>query len=181
MRVLDKRPQYSRRAMLKTSGAATFGAALVVAGGTVTCPQGAWAMSPKALSPQAMATLIHMSRDIYPHDRLADKFYAKAVGGFDEKAAGDEAFKLIMENGTADLDAAAKLNGADSYLAMGWEKDRVTLLREVEDTPFFQAVRGDLITSLYNNPEVWPLFGYEGESFSKGGYLERGFDDIDWL
>ena len=28
---------------------------------------------------------------------------------------------------------------------------------------------------------LWPLFGYEGESYSKGGYLEHGFNDIDWL
>jgi hypothetical protein len=28
---------------------------------------------------------------------------------------------------------------------------------------------------------VWPAFGYEGESASKGGYISRGFDDITWL
>ena len=31
------------------------------------------------------------------------------------------------------------------------------------------------------NEDVWPIFGYQGESFSQGGYIERGFDDIDWL
>jgi len=25
------------------------------------------------------------------------------------------------------------------------------------------------------------MFGYEGESASKGGYIHRGFDDIAWL
>jgi hypothetical protein len=25
------------------------------------------------------------------------------------------------------------------------------------------------------------LFGYEGEAFSKGGYLTRGFNDLRWL
>ena len=25
------------------------------------------------------------------------------------------------------------------------------------------------------------LFGYEGESYSHGGYIDRGFNDIDWL
>ena len=40
---------------------------------------------------------------------------------------------------------------------------------------------GGLVTGLYNQKEVWPLFGYEGESFSQGGYIDRGFDDIDWL
>ena len=48
-------------------------------------------------------------------------------------------------------------------------------------TPFFQKVRGSLVTGIYNNPEVWAILGYEGESASKGGYINRGFDDIDWL
>ena len=38
-----------------------------------------------------------------------------------------------------------------------------------------------LVTDLYNQKEIWPIFGYEGESFSQGGYIYRGFDDIDWL
>jgi len=25
------------------------------------------------------------------------------------------------------------------------------------------------------------LFGYEGSSADKGGYIERGFDDLTWL
>ncbi|TIP32839.1 MAG: gluconate 2-dehydrogenase subunit 3 family protein, partial [Mesorhizobium sp.] len=29
--------------------------------------------------------------------------------------------------------------------------------------------------------ELWPIFGYEGESYSKGGYITRGFNDIEWL
>jgi hypothetical protein len=35
--------------------------------------------------------------------------------------------------------------------------------------------------ALYRNKQVWPKLGYEGPSFPFGGYLERGFDDIDWL
>jgi hypothetical protein len=41
-------------------------------------------------------------------------------------------------------------------------------------------LRSDLIASLYNNPEVWPKFGYEGSSAEHGGYINRGFNDIDW-
>jgi hypothetical protein len=51
----------------------------------------------------------------------------------------------------------------------------------MESSGFFQKVRGSLITGLYNNKQVWEKFAYEGESASKGGYLYRGFDDIDWL
>ena len=38
-------------------------------------------------------------------------------------------------------------------------------------------MRGGLVVGLYNNKEVWPLFGYKGESFSKGGYIDRGFNE----
>ncbi len=62
-----------------------------------------------------------------------------------------------------------------------WERDRVVILRSMEDSPFFQTVRGGLVTGLYNQKAVWPLFGYEGESYSKGGYIDRGFDDINWI
>ena len=55
----------------------------------------------------------------------------------------------------------------------------VAQLRRVERLQ--QAVRGDLVVSFYNQKELWPHFGYEGESYSKGGYIARGFDDIEWL
>ena len=37
------------------------------------------------------------------------------------------------------------------------------------------------VVALYDDHEVWELLGYEGPSFDKGGYLDRGFDDLDWL
>ena len=80
-----------------------------------------------------------------------------------------------------DQPAAAQGKGHAGYLAIGWERERVDLLRGMEDSAFFQAVRGGLVTGLYNQKAVWPLFGYEGESYSQGGYIDRGFDDINWL
>ena len=37
------------------------------------------------------------------------------------------------------------------------------------------------VVALYDDHEVWELLGYEGASFDKGGYIDRGFDDLDWL
>ena len=51
----------------------------------------------------------------------------------------------------------------------------------IDASAFFQKIRGGMVTGLYNQKEVWPLFGYEGESFSHGGYIDRGFNDIAWL
>lgn len=164
----------TRRELLSRSMAA--GASLVVGAGFVAGADAAWAMETAVLKPRTMATLIQMARDIYPHDHVGDEFYAVAVKGYDtaEAAPGIEA-------GIAALDAAAQGRGHADYLSVGWERDRADILRSMEESPFFQQIRGGLVTGLYNQKAVWPLFGYEGESFSKGGYINRGFDDINWL
>jgi hypothetical protein len=169
----------TRRDLL--SRGAAIGALAVAGPGFVAAPDAAWALEAKGLKPETLATLIQVARDIYPHDRVATRFYAAAVKGHDEKAATDAAHRKLIEDGVAGLDAMAREKGARSYAETGWEADRVALLRAVSGDAFFQTVRGGLVVSLYNQKEVWPLFGYEGESYSKGGYIDRGFDDIAWL
>lgn len=173
MRIIDKTPKVSRRNFLAGGGAA---AALVVSGSAVMCPVEAWGLDVKVLKPETMHTLIKLARDIYPHDRLGDRFYAIAMKGYDE--AGQ---KADAEAFVAKLDAKAKAVNGAAYADHQWEATRSELLRELQGDAFFQKVRGGLVTGLYNQPEVWPLFGYEGESASKGGYVNRGFGDIDWL
>ena len=164
----------TRRELL-ASGTA-MGTALVVGTGFIASATEAWAAEAEHLQPATMAALVQMARDIYPHDRLADRFYAVVAKTHDTAEAAPG-----IEEGIASLNILAVGAGHPSYVETGWEVDRVALLREIESTPFFQGVRGGMMVSLYNNPDVWPLFGYEGESYSKGGYLEHGFNDIDWL
>lgn len=169
-----ERPALTRRALLKQATVA--GAIAVVGGSFVAAPDAAWALGVEHLKPATMATLIQMARDIYPHDHVADEFYANAVKDYD---TADSA--TMIEAGIATLDAAARGKGFSSYLDTRWERDRVDMLRGMENSTFFQTIRGGLVTGLYNQKAVWPLFGYEGESYSKGGYIDRGFNDINWL
>lgn len=164
----------TRRELLARSTAA--GTAFLVGVGYVASPSAAWAMQVEHLQPATMATLIQMARDIYPHDHVADNFYAAAVKGYDTAEMKD-----MIESGIAALNAAAQGKGFASYADTGWERDRVDILRAMESSPFFQTIRGGLVTGLYNQKDVWPLFGYEGESYSQGGYIDRGFDDISWI
>jgi len=96
------------------------------------------------------------------------------VGDID---SAQQIIRIVQAKGRKDRN----VKGHASYLSMGWERDRVDLLRGMESSGFFQKIRGGLVTGLYNQKAVWPLFGYEGESFSKGGYINRGFDDINWI
>lgn len=164
----------TRRQLLSRGIAA--GAGFVVGAGFVAAQDAAWATEMNALKPKTFATLVQMARDIYPHDHVADEYYVIAVKGYDKPEEVDG-----IEAGIVSLDEAARKMGHGSYLDIGWERDRVEVLRSIEDSEFFQKIRGGLVTGLYNQKAVWPLFGYEGESYSQGGYINRGFDDIAWL
>ena len=178
MRLVDRRTQISRRNFLKTTGAAGPVAVLV---GTSITADSAWAQAATTIKPAVLATMVKAARDIYPHDQIGDVFYVRAVTPWDAKAAKDPAVATMLADGVARLDADAMAKHNSTYLAMLWEADRVALLRGIEDTAFFKAMRSDLVVSLYNQPELWPKLGYEGSSAEHGGYIARGFNDIDWL
>ena len=178
MREIDRRTPVSRRLLLRTGAVAV--PAAVVAGASISA-SAAWAQDAKAIAPHAMATLVKAARDIYPHDQIADSFYVRAIKPWDAKAGKDAALKAMVADGVARLDQDAGERHGSTYMAVGWEADRVALLRGIEHTKFFRTLRADLVVSLYNQPEIWPKFGYEGSSAEHGGYLASGFNDIDWL
>lgn len=176
MRVMDKQVKVSRRGLLGATGASLV-AMTVMPTGMIIGADSAWAAMAKNIKPETFATLVQMARDIYPHDKVADKYYAMVVEGLDAGAGKSGDDLKLLEHGVTELNTAA----SGSYMKVGWEKDRVGLLQAIESSGFFQKVRGSLVTGIYNNKELWPLFGYEGASASEGGYIDRGFNDINWL
>jgi len=179
MREVDRRSKYDRRVFLK--GAATTVPAVAIATSTGLGVSDAWAEDATTLTPATLKTLMKMARDIYPHDFLGDSYYITAVKPWDEKAAKDPAVKSLINDGVARLDQEANDHHKMPYVQVAWENDRVALLQRIEQTAFFQKIRGDLVVSLYNQKELWRKFGYEGSSAEHGGYIKRGFADIDWL
>ena len=181
MKTLNSNPdsKVSRRDVLKGGGAMV--AMSILPTGIVVGAHNAWAAVAKSLKPKSFATLVQACRDIYPHDRLEDAYYAQVVEGFDDEAASDEKQKRLLEEGVSALDKAAQSVHGVSYLAVGWEDQRVAILSGMQNDAFFQKLRSTLVTGIYNNQKVWAVLGYEGESASKGGYLNRGFNDINWL
>ena len=171
-----KQKGMNRRQFLETSGRATAGVA-VLAGATVLAdPKGAWALELASLDEHTAKSLLAMTRTLYPHDTLADQYYAGVVGALDGEAAGNADLAASLKEGVADLDAAMGV----PFVELS-EGNRLEVLTARQDSPFFQKVRGTTIVALYNNPLVWRHFGYEGASFEFGGYLDRGFDDLNWL
>ena len=180
MRIVPKIPDINRRSFLATFGVSAVG--LGLAGSAVLPSRQAWAqeMMP-SLSPEAAQTLLQMARDIYPHDRIPDRLYQTAIEPYHSAAENDPAFKAVIEEGVRRANHEASHMDSAAYINIAAEEDRVAILHKMQDDPLFQKLRGDLVGSLYNQPAVWELLGYEGPSADKGGYLHRGFNDIDWL
>ena len=179
MREVDRRGKYSRRIFLQ--GAASAVPVVAIAASAGLGIEDAWAADATTLTPATLKTLVKVARDIYPHDMLVDGYYITAIKPWDARAAKDPAIKALLEDGVRRLDQDAQDRHKVAYAQVPWEADRVVLLQGVEQTDFFKKLRSDLVVSLYNQEELWPKFGYEGSSAEKGGYIKRGFNDIDWL
>lgn len=177
MRVIDKIEVMDRRGFLTRS----MGTAALLAAIPVLPAEAYAAVTLKTGTPAVVPTVVKMARDLYPHDRLPDAAYEAAVGTIDAQFADDKVNKLSMTQGALELDAAAKKLGGKPYLAIAKEEDRVAVLKAIEGTAFFKAMRAGMVTALYNQENLWVKFGYEGSSAEKGGYLHRGFNDLDWL
>jgi hypothetical protein len=180
MRLLNWTRRFSRRGFL-AGGAATIAAVAATSGAVLADAQAAPETGPTELQPEEIRTLLKFTRDLFPHDRLEDSFYLKAIAPLQEEAAKDPSSRRLLAGGVAQLNRLAIAADGKPYSDVPDEKLRVSVIKQIEGGAFFTKVYDTTITSLYNQPEVWPKFGYQGPSSSLGGYTNRGFSDIDWL
>ena len=120
--------------------------------------------------------LIRMARYLFPHDVLADRVYTEILAPLESTLANNSLLAESMDAGHESLNAAA---GGD-WLGANTEL-QIAAVRSLENSEFFRAVREAVRTELYYHPAVWELIGFEGSSVEYGGYIDRGFDKIDWL
>ncbi|SDT45755.1 hypothetical protein [Microlunatus soli] len=109
--------------------------------------------------------LVRLLRAAYPHPDFPDGPYERTADTILAATESDVWVRVTLAHGLTTLP----------------EDLTEQSLREMADAEFFGFVRGLAITTLYDDHEVWKLLGYEGASFDQGGYLHRGFDDLDWL
>jgi hypothetical protein len=161
----------SRRDFVKATGLLT---GLLAAGSPLAllAPSRAWALELHALTSEEGATLMAVTRTIAPHDRLDDAAYALVVRAIDAAAAKDPVALASLREG---------LHRLGPGFVSAPEAERVAALKALEHTPFFAGLRGQTLGTLYATPIAYAYFGYQGEAFSKGGYLFRGFNDLHWL
>jgi hypothetical protein len=131
-----------------------------------------WAVCLGAFTTTQANALMSMLRTILPHDRLDDLAYAQVIQELDERARADPQFATTLKTGVELL--------GDAFSNQS-ESERVEVLKKIEGSEFFRTVRQKGVETLYSTAAAYSYFGYEGEAFSKGGYLRRGFNDLHWL
>ena len=165
----------TRRSLLRGSGLLL---GTLATGGvqTALAPSRAWAVELKTLSSAEGTTLMKMGRTLFPHDKLPDAVYALLAKDLDAGATADSKATALLRDGIVSLDKAAGGNFAKASAAK-----QLAAVKSMEATPFFAAVRGKCVTSLYDNDMAFTALGYPGSSWEKGGYITRGFQDLKWL
>jgi hypothetical protein len=121
-------------------------------------------------------TLVNVVYAAFPHSSFPRGPYERAADVVIEQAGKDPRFLAQLLQGLTDLDAQREAAFAD----LGVET-AAAVLRGADGTPFLTAIVDSAVVTLYSDPEVWELLGYEGPSYDEGGYVDRGFDDLDWL
>lgn len=107
-----------------------------------------------------LSVLDRLAYALFPHPVLDMSVYSAIAAGFAKNAA-EQAERLA--------DAMPGDDGLTDWIA------------ENLGNPDLLAFRFAVLAGLYGDLKVTSKFGYQGPSLEAGGYLERGFDDIDWL
>ena len=167
----------SRRHFLQGSVVLT---GLLVAGTPIAllAPSRAWAVELSHIDQNQADAIMVLARTLYPHKTLPDAVYALVAKDVDAKATDPKTIDVI-KTGVAKLNDAA--SGKWNDTASLSDAQRTAFVEANQTDPFVLLVRGQCVTSLYNNEMAFAHFGYEGEAFSKGGYVYRGFNDLTWL
>ncbi|MCE7002347.1 hypothetical protein LWC34_05805 [Kibdelosporangium philippinense] len=103
------------------------------------------------------AVLTSVASAMYPHPGLGEQPYRRVVATIASLAAADPVLGGILRDGMDELSAC------------------------VEESASFRALRPLVARYLYDDPEVRAYIGYPGASYSDGGYVNRGFNDLRWL
>lgn len=122
------------------------------------------------------SSLERISYLLFPYPDLGRDVYGKCVAVIVAAVSGRPDAIALVRAGLEKLDSLA----GGSWIGLH-EEEQISLLQEVEGDEFFSLVYLTSLNRIYTDKSVWNNIGYEGSSLEFGGYLNRGFNDINWL
>jgi hypothetical protein len=132
--------------------------------------------APLALEQHVAETVTALARTLYPHDALPDAVYERVTAKVAEAAAEDAAQAQMINDAVADLDG----RGGEQFVQRSADQ-KLADAKAIAGSDFFELVRSTAVVEVYSDSRTWKQYGYEGPSFDQGGYVHRGFNDLDWL
>jgi len=144
---------------------------IALAATLVSCGQGAEQELAAVKGDTDLELLASVAYDLFPFPGLQADLYVR-IG------------RNLLESGSpAIAEGLTQLRAASNSLP--WKEldeiRRVAILAAMQDSAFFTSVRAATIEVLYRSPELFAMIGYGGSAIEQGGYLNRGFDEINWL
>ncbi|HQU04759.1 MAG TPA: hypothetical protein PLT25_08575 [Acidocella sp.] len=135
-----------------------------------------WTNILNLFNPEQATLLVATVQTLYPHRGVAPTVYRRVVVNFDKLASQTPSAARLSLAFCDKLSAASPV----SFTELA-ETYRISALKTIETTPEFIFVQRMSVRYLYDDLEIWASFGYEGASYHLGGYIKRGFDDLNWL
>ena len=122
------------------------------------------------------AMLAELAYLLLPIRERDDQVYPEVAFHLLQQARRNPATEQIIKQG---------LRRFRDYAAQPWLslllQARQDSVAQQYDTAFIEMLRWATQEVVLRDRRVWKQVGYQGSSIEYGGYLHRGFDDIDWL
>ena len=120
--------------------------------------------------------LTRAARLLYPQDALCDEVYAEVMEQDMTIVADHSRFESKLQ----DADAALEESLSGPFFDATPEA-QLAALQSIDQEAYFGPIQGAVANCLYSHPKAWEMMAYEGPSWTRGGWLDRGAGDIDWL
>jgi len=121
-------------------------------------------------------TLSDVLFQLFPHQKLNKKTYDQAAIRISNKVQQSKELLQMMSTAMAQMAESSQ----EKWMALS-DQEKTAALKALQRTAFFQFILNEAIDGIYHHPDTWRLLGFEGSSLEFGGYIHRGFNDIDWL
>ncbi len=137
---------------------------------------GAEAKSAPALSQQELDVLADLAYQMVPLLEPSSPVYRSVAAAIQNRALQNAGLVALVSNGIVALN-----DKNDKPWLELTAKQRVAVIQSQYSNQFLGLIRWLACEQVLRDTQVWVTLGYQGSSIEYGGYLHRGFDDIDWL
>ena len=132
--------------------------------------------SAPALSQPELRVLADLAYRLVPLLEPSSSVYQSVAEAIQHQTLQNAGLAQMVSGGIASLTNKT----GEPWLELTPEQ-RAAVIQSIYPNQFLGLIRWTACEHVLRDTQVWANLGYQGSSIEHGGYLQRGFDDIDWL